>query len=226
MKKCLFSISTLVYFLGFVSIWGILHIKLKIVDYIPMSNMTEDSAKNLNTVMENLSYSYLAGLIMFFLTVTIPDYKRKMAYKSVINNVIESYYGGILVLFYMFYVAKKDIVDIEDDESIKYYKEGSDKNAWTSLERIANVPDPVLINNRFREIAIITDNFFKEIIPYEGFLSNEQLIIVNKMKIHRRWWNIIDYSMSLEGIPENEKLFYKELSKHIVYVTDLKKSIN
>ncbi len=225
-NKVMKIINGVVYGLGIISIFLIIRIKLKVGgDYYPASFMTEEFASNLNTVMENLSYSYLAGLIMFVLTVTIPEYKRKNVYKTMIDHLVSSYYEKVLFSFYRFYYKKQDVVNIEEEECVKDYKKNKDQKSFTILVRIADVPDPNRDNLNLNSLLVSSNDFLSAIVIYEQYLSNNQLRILNEIRQNSFFAKTSDYSGLVKGDSTMENTFLEGFRKYSELVSELKKSL-
>lgn len=220
------DLDTWIYLLAILSIWLILHVKLEIVPLVPMSNMTNSFAIGLNEIASNLSYSYLAGLIMYVLTVTIPEYRRRRIYKTLVDHLINSYYERVLYSFFAFYSTKTNVIDIDMDESIVYYKTKQNAVSWNLLTKIVQAPDPELDKWRLTTLLDASNDFVGVITFYEKILSNDQLVILNQIRKNGFWNRISDYDTMARGIADMELVFYENYSKYVKLVSNLKKTID
>lgn len=76
--------NTILILLTFISVYVIVYVGLGIG--IPLG--VSDNYVRINKVLENLSYSYLAGCIFYILTVTIPMHVRRRKLNSVLKSKI------------------------------------------------------------------------------------------------------------------------------------------
>lgn len=87
-RKCSNSIkkywlNPLLSTLAILSIWGVLAIQLEIIHLIDVE-LSDKMCKSINHVYLNLSYSYIAALIFYILTIVIPKWKGEKTIQPVL----------------------------------------------------------------------------------------------------------------------------------------------
>jgi len=220
-------INFTIYGLLVLSLWALLSVGTGLIPLIDNSRFSRDFCIKFNNVALNLAYSYFAGFIMFTLTVTIPQFKRRKTIIPLIKRYVNMYYGSIEMDFFMFCVENKSITSLDkSDESfmsdyrIFMNKQFGDKmfqgviNKKTDKERYESIVS-------FREEDT---NFLNKIISYEDYLTTEQTQILNSIKLHQ-----ISYAIdSFEGLKEFDNkindIIFNVLNQHLKLAKNLKET--
>ena len=215
-----------IYGLLILSFWALLSIGIQFIPLIHISGVSQKACTQINNVFLNLAYSYFAGFVMFTLTVTIPQYKRKMVNMPLIKKMISDYYSSILMDYFMFCVENKSITLNESNESfMKSYR--SRMNIQFGESMFKSLVERRTDSDRYKSILSLRQadtNFMSRIIPFEDYLTIEQVLILNKIRQHEISFFIDSYE-DLMGISEIDNLIFKALDEHINLAKQLKDAL-
>jgi len=117
------------WFLNVICILLIIQIGLGIIPLF-YSIFSNEFAFKLNQVLLNLSYSYIAGVIMYLLISYLPDLQKKRRINSIIKSDLELLVKELnIFIFYINkqYVNVKDIKNIKITDFQKFRKFSMDK---------------------------------------------------------------------------------------------------
>ena len=218
------KIQFFVYILLAFSLWCILSIGIGILPLINTSIICDETIEKLNIVFLNLSYSYLAGYIMYFLTVTVPFYRRRKIFELLINNFIYKYYSSALFTFYLYYYNKKNIVDIKENQYVKEFYDRDKELQGKSMDTLGMDSDNEIRSRRLSNLHSEYINFISNMIPYKDYLNAEQLSILNKLQLNNFTIMIESYE-NIAGISDVDSLFYEKFNEYISLIVSLNKSI-
>lgn len=172
-----------------------------------------ENADKYNKVILNLSYSFLAGTIFYFLTVTLPylrmKYKIKKALKRKIKS-IRSNYKACVDSVLSSDVNPKD--EVSKDEVIKNFKAISYNNAcrFSLIDRNESILS--FINRNHSYIVHLSG----ELLEYKPWLSAESIAQIEDIRNSRLPGFIIMLSRCRFCNPEDE-LKQRELLACYVY---------
>ena len=210
-------IDTLILILLALSIWAILSIGIKIIPLIPTS-LNVDLQNDLNSIYLNLSYSYIAGLVIYWFTVILPKRGRKKVYIPLINNLISNYYSSSLLVFYLFYYKNESIVDLNKHEiAIRFFKNEL-KSDIKIIKKIIEKENKDTFLKRSKEEF---REFNKSIIPNEEYLTERQLSIINKIR-QGQFIRRMDVYRDFYGWHDTESSFYEEFNMYVTLIDELK----
>lgn len=213
-------INAMILFLSIVSIWIICSVKFEL-SCISVC-LTAKSVDQVNEIAVNLSYSYLAGVILYVLTAAIPFYNKKRIYKNVINGLIYRYYRGVAFPFYSMYSKNEEI---NNNENIQYYIQNELKTTRALIKDIIPPIDNDLAQ-RLLEGVIFVDNQLKnDIVIYEEYLSEKQIKIVNKIREHQFVNMISSYSLC-SGSKAMKDTFYSQFDDYLKYAVELEQTVD
>lgn len=164
-------------------LWPILSIGLELLPTIKC-NFNKTIIDKFNTVILNLSYSYIAGCIFYYLSVVFPRYKNKKVIKpaiklniskikSIINEILVSFSsdaGEEFVSFHNLEVCKKVVMTKDWYEEVSGIKQRTGKSM--SYLRFC-----------LHEYVDISKHIESLIIKYKDYLSSEQLVLLEKIKM-------------------------------------------
>lgn len=169
--------------LALVAIVLILWIKTDLPKIPNISFLTHNSAEAFNDIILNLSYGYLSGIIIYWLTAYRPLLKRNKLIMKSANFIVLNFTKNVVRDFLAFYWGNKE----EECENIYQFAEKmGDKYIFSiRLERIKMPPDTQINDSFYRKklrIAFeLRNEFRKEISPYIPFLNENQLSILNEV---------------------------------------------
>lgn len=179
------------------SFWIIFALGLNILPLINCS-FNESFILNINSVLLNLSYSYIAGCIFYFLSVVLPRYKEQKqinpAIKIKIKN-IERYVFDILIEFARETNYSINISDIDSCSKALNSKRWTDNVPY--LKKLYNINEDYLwlINNK--RIAI-SNEINEIIIGYKSYLTSEQLVTLEKIR-NAEIFRFVTFWMNIEN---------------------------
>ena len=141
------------------------------------------NAQNINSILINLSYSYIAGAFFYFLVTTIPFYLRKRKINLVIKDRINIISKGTQTIIFAY-----------DPSSINLILDRNNENDLLNLFKrstifdISNVAKQVLPETNTKILFTINqslqiiDKAIDETLNYLDYLSEEQIILLNNIK--------------------------------------------
>lgn len=206
MKK-LFSAASLlnggIYILLLLSLWGIFSIGVKILPLVETETLSPETVGDLNNVYVNLSYSYLVGFMVYIFTTKVPFYFRRKIYLPVIKKSIERHLIATSATFWSFYRNQQNLIDIK----------GVDVNnpLWRGLLiSFEDIPTEETKNQMKQDLlnfAQTYTTFINSIIPYEPYLNDKQLELVNEIKFQLFFYQITNYIYCIEEKVISQELF-------------------
>jgi hypothetical protein len=210
-------INSLILIFFVLALWGILSIEVKIIPLIHLS-LNEEVTNSLNSVYINLSYSYVAGVLIYLLTVVIPYKNRKRVVLPLIKNLIIKYYKGSLFSFTTFYL----------NERKEYLENNNDLKEYSKELRLNEKLLKALYSDeagRKNTLKLVSKEFYEfnvNITSNEDYLSIDQLNILNKLR-QDTFIELVDQYIDTMGVDDVNKLFYETFKKYIQLVVELKK---
>lgn len=188
------------------SLWPVLSVGLHWLPLINCKFITEDCCIRINTVTLNLAYSYLAGYIIYFLTVRIPFFiKRKNIWPEIMHST-EYFLNQLKLEFYIFCINNQNITTASEDQMILQSIQDNQMRGF-----VTNDLDSTDRLKALKRAKDFHNNFIKEILPYEDFLNAEQLIIFGQIK-KLTFNQHIELYKHFSKIPLCEKANYEKLS--------------
>jgi hypothetical protein len=168
-------------------IWAIFAYGAQIVPLIPIVPFGSKQA-NINNVLLNLSYSYLAGCLFYLLTVLLPRMRNTVIVKKAIKLKLDIIKNIILNILLEFSLDRNmQTIDLSDIDSCKAILSS---RAWTS---------PV---KSMQEIRGIEMNYL-----HFTYLQQQDIIHqTNEIITHYKEHLSVDQLMSLEML-KNEQIF-------------------
>ena len=176
----------------------------------------------------NLAYSYLAGFVIFTLTVTIPQYKRKILNVPLIKKMINDFYSGLLKDYFMFCVENKSLtLSLANEQFMDNYRSSMVKQFGEPMfkyhiEKRTN-------NDRYKSIDSFRRQktiFIDRMIPFENYLSTRQVYILNQLRQREISFVVDGYETLKEhGRNEIDNVILSVLDEHIKLAKQLKETI-
>lgn len=163
------------------SLWPILAIGLGWIGLIKC-HYDYVAINKLNTVILNLSYSYIAGCIFYYLSVKFPDYKDKKEIKPAIKlktDNIRRCLNDILLEFSRNTNLNYTFDDLEKCKEIMISREWNDTVQMISQVNGVNISYLKLCLLQNKEI---TKEIESLIIAYKSYLNTEQLLLLEKIR--------------------------------------------
>ena len=171
-----------------------------------------EKANAINSVVLNLSYSFIAGWI-FYLLVSYFPYKQR---KSKLQKVIDEKFKNIHVKFIdcaksMYPMTQWNNIHISKENLIKKMKNISitDMSSYS----IAGINRTIIDHL----IAQRTDikNLIKEILEYKEYLNDEQLVIIEQIR-NSTYFSILNaFAIPIMNNPQVRESAASELYKQI-----------
>ncbi len=213
-----------IYLLLFISIWIILSVGLNLIPVFEI-DISYEKAERINRVIINVSYSYLAGYIMYLLTVSLPSFRRKKTMIPLINNYINTYCSQSLFSFFMFYNNSELLdIDIKEHQNVKEivseYKQS--EKMLDTISKSHTFQSRKEILTRFNDESNL---FFNRILPYEEFLVEKQLEIINNIRQDNFLTFFDYYDKVTEELEDLRKSFYDRFESHTELIFHLSKTL-
>jgi hypothetical protein len=164
--------DSLIYGFLIVPIWIIGSIEIEVFPKIPVPEFSEGLCDNFNRFFLNLSYGYIAGIIIYSLTVIIPQHKRNRTVRPLIKNMVLEYYSNLQLFYAILYYSdpSANMPPCKKAEVSKFINKLTENNPDV-FEAIKER----MITTAKGEIKQAVNQFKQEITPYEKYLSKTQL---------------------------------------------------
>ena len=163
-----------------------------------------------NTVLLNLSYSYMAGLIFFLFTTTIPYYIKKHKYQPFIKEKLSIIHGRLCESAKAAYSVDDKVVDIKyDRESLKAQFGGHP----------INDPSYVLIYTLYQYLRHQRNDILdciNGLLVYADFLKPDDLRIIEEVKESKYFSQINVFQWNDLDVPEEREKLGEYLAEIIV----------
>lgn len=143
---------------------------------------SSDNADQINQVFINLSYSYITGVLVYFLTIALPKYNEDRKLKPVIKEKIEDIgimLRNMLVGFYQYDGSTE--LDINNIEACQTLLESTDWNQANSLP-IYKKGQNRLCETFKSDFEVIQEDITRLILCYNLHLSTDQIKFLEKIK--------------------------------------------
>lgn len=181
-----------------------------------------EQADKYNRVILNLSYSYLAAAIFYFLTVTLPYLKLRSKIKKALNRKISnirSSYKECVDSTLPLGENPKD--DVSKEEVIKYFRAISYKDACRFSLINPNESILCFINRNHQYIVHLSE----ELLEYKPWLSANTIAQIEEIRSSRLPGFILMMSKCSFEKPEDEMKMREQLAGYVYGLWDLSKKI-
>ncbi len=143
---------------------------------------TFKKAEQLNSIIINLSYSYIAGLIMYVLTIALPSYLHKQKINVIIKENINDI-GALLHNLLVGFPYSKDGVcnpDISNIEECKQILTNVDWNTTNRLPIYNHIPNKLYqtFHYDYKQLQEYITSFLQ---IYKSDLTATQLLLLNDL---------------------------------------------
>lgn len=188
----------------------------------PMIGYTSDPIK-VNAVILNLSYSYLAGLIFYFLVSYLPYIQRARSIKPAIKIKITTIHGKMIDS-----VRGLSPLTVNNHTNIT-------ENSLINLLSNSSVYDPsgyaiAGVNiNRLQHIRLQRDeikSIIKDLMDYKDYLTDVQLILIEKIRESTYFLLLNAFVIPIADNQQIRESLAIEMYKQIQYVEKLKETIH
>lgn len=163
------------------AIWAIIAIDLHIIPRVKI-NMPEQYINGLNRVFINLSYSYLAGWILYAVTVLLPGYHKKVKFRPVIkckvNDISNILHQACLNFAVPVGTLNKNPYWMDKDNLEKAM---IDKN-WSNYSILPTDQGKTILESFSLNLGQLNDYVGTFISDYKHILSTEQIIILESIR--------------------------------------------
>ena len=218
-------INILIIIVLILSVILILSIELNLSILIE-TDMSKEKVYAVNNIFLNLSYGYVAGFLIYFLTVSIPSFKKKNKMKPLIEEYISKFYNSTIFNFYMFY-NQSGLIDIKikEHENVKDFFETQKK--WEKiLDIIAKKQTYSSRKEILERFSVECNSFLNKILPYEEYLSTTQLDLLNQIRRDDFLTLFEHYDNSVEELEDMKELFFERFVKYTKLIYDLNKTVS
>ncbi len=149
-------------------------------------------AQNINNILINLSYSYVAGTIFYFLVTTIPFYLRKKKINIVVKDRMDIISTSIQTIIFSYdpssikftaeQIENVDLDRLNEQELLTIFRNSTVFNISNVAKQIDPQTNTTILFTVKQSLQVI-DNTIQEILGYYlDYLSEEQIILLNKIK--------------------------------------------
>ena len=204
--------------LTFASIYAICNIELDWFWSIPVKYNPE----NINRVLLNLSYSYLAGYIFYLLVTEIPYLHRKQRFCKLLSKKYDSLKNQIETHIQAFDTKEHYHLDkITRDELYNMIVQRDLCDNTFYANECGITQSIIRYINKSKEI--ILDICYDILNIYKEYLSDNQIETIESI-IHSAYFNLIDFKETDKLTPKNKEMLNfgkKNLSDSLYEVIEL-----
>ncbi len=159
-------------------IWSISIISLYIIFNVGLGWFcgigSSENSENINQVLINLSYSYIAGLIFYLLTNSIPRYYTQQKITPIVNTKIAEIYENIESCIQTFKKNEtKNLISSSNPNAITTMIESEDILDTSYYSKIMGIDISHLEFIKTKKDVIY--NLITDILTYKEYLSDNQL---------------------------------------------------
>jgi hypothetical protein len=220
MKKISY-ITVLFWILFALALWAILSIGLNIIGFIKCQCISGDMAKKINECFLALSYSYMAGCIVYFLTVVLPRIRDKKIVMPALKDKVRNI--GIIIQNLLTEFSEDTITNPINIDNVEDCKSVLKSRDWND---IIAMPQYMVYNNyigsfRFHSEQMIAE--INEIIrDYKSFLTSDQLISLENLR-NPKTLMIVEVLSGRKITEEGCAGLADEFGKELIAYNELKK---
>ena len=143
---------------------------------------SSDNADQINQVFINLSYSYITGALVYFLTIALPKYIEDSKLQPVINTKIENIGVMLHNMLVGFYQENDSLdLDIKNITACQALLESADWNQPNSLP-IYKKGQNKLCETFKSDFEVIQEDITRFILCYKSHLSTEQIKLLEEIQ--------------------------------------------
>lgn len=211
-------IKYVLWLIAIICLYAILHIGLGCFFAIGIS----DKYLSINQVFINLSYSYIAGVIFYLLTIRLPYRQRLNKLKLPISKKIRAIHGKIIDSAKCLYPMEEwnQIIFSENNLKQRFMNISINSQSAYSIAGINRTIIAHLIAQR-NDIRIL----IKDLLGYKEYLSNEQLSIIEDINESDYFCLLNAFSITIMDNPSVRENLASELYKQIIISNKLLKTI-
>lgn len=172
-------LNNLVFFGLLLSAWAIFSIEIKYFPTIPLIIST-NNADDWNRFFLSLAYSYIAGVIVYWLTVKLPYLRNKKHLHPIIQIKIKNIGVHLMNMNLEFRVSGNNNPDISDVDSVMALfttKRWREKCKWAEHYNCRNVTEGYMID--YYELQQIVGSLIND---YKEYLTTDQLQLLEILR--------------------------------------------
>ena len=140
-----------------------------------------EDAERYNSVLLNLSYSYIAGYIFYILVTYLPSYCRKIKIRTVVNHKKEEIVLQIESNIQAFYSEKKqNILNDVDKENLISLIQSSDLYNQSFNGKEIGMQSSIM--TLLRESRKVTLQLCEQILLYHDYMSETEILISENLR--------------------------------------------
>ena len=161
--------------LAVICLYAIFQIKFDFAFFIG----TSKKADAINEIITNLSYSYLAGYIFYFLTVTLPNWKMKSKLKSALFGKIKTIESKYRACLESVVQLPETLSEAPTQEEIK---ELFKQKSYMDSCRLAKVGEKMTIASYIKESHEESVRLATQLLEYKPWLSSDAIAQIEKVR--------------------------------------------
>lgn len=172
-------------FLLVLSFWALFVIEVPFLPKIEIPT-SEKIAEGLNKIFLGLSYSYIAGVLVFYLTVILPDYLERHRLQPIIDKQIDGIGTALSKILWGFPSQAEDnglyAVDIFDIDETEKILKSADWNSPNLIPIYSNYPNKSLkytFYYDYIEVQKLANNLIE---LYSKYLDTDKVIQLEAIK--------------------------------------------
>ena len=209
-------------------IWAISIISLYIIFTIGLGWFWKigsfENSENINQVLINLSYSYIAGLIFYLLTSSIPRYYTQQKITPIVNTKIAEIYENIESCIQTFKKTEtKNLISSSNPSVITAMIESEDILNTSYYSKIMGFD---ISNLEFiKTKKDIIHNLINDILTYKEYLSDNQLENLEHIRSSEVFHLLKMNGHPLSNVFYSSKEFKAKFAEHLYKIIDAIKAL-
>lgn len=161
------------------SLWALLAIEVHLLPIVSIA-VTQETADGINRILLGLSYSYLAGWIIYLLTVSLPEYNKRRKLSPIIRRQIDSIANQLHNLVMEFCLPPNQNPDIFNVSQCIQTMKARD---WTDPVQMPFKPNGTTLKQSFIHDFTNLCNMIDDTLEcYTLYLTTDQCLLLESMR--------------------------------------------
>lgn len=169
------NVNILTFVMALICLYAILQIKFGFAFYIG----SFENSNNINEIVTNLSYSYLAGYIFFIMTVSLPNLIMKSKIQQALNSkaetIIKNYHACLESVLPLSQNLKEDL---SKEEAVNIFKNVS----YMDPCRLAAIGQNVCIAKYIQIKHEENQELATQLLEYKTWLSSNSVALIETIR--------------------------------------------
>ena len=161
-----------------VCLWAIAAIELFPSLLVPVG-FEAITVKGINNIALGFSYSYIAGLILYFFTVVLPDYLKRLKFQAVIKEKIKGL-GTLLHNMIVPFTSVDSPVCLNESDNITAMMKSKDWNAPTIIPLYPG--NPSYLEAFYSDCESLHEEINQIIADYKHLMDTDTILMLEELR--------------------------------------------